>query len=81
MGRDVAHVARRTTDGREKWRAEVGPTLRGAGPQPPRLGFGGEISFERLVFPEVRNRESQRVDGNQFIGNLGFEDEEKVRRV
>src|ERR1700676_3861080 len=34
MGRDVAHVGRRATEGREKWRAEVGPMLPGAGPRP-----------------------------------------------
>jgi len=39
------------------------------------------MSFERLVFPEVRNRESQRIDGDQFIGNLGLEHEEEIRCI
>src|SRR5260370_40538026 len=70
MGRDVAHVVRRPTEGREKWRAEVGPVLPGAGPRPLLPGFVQRPSFECLVFPEVGNRESEWVDGDQFIGNL-----------
>src|SRR5437899_5338048 len=55
MGRDVACVGRRTTDGREKGRAEVGPMLPGAGPRPFRSGLGRGSSFERLVFAEIRH--------------------------
>jgi hypothetical protein len=58
MGRDMAPVERRTTERREKWRAEVGPMLPGAGPRLLLLGFVRESSFERLVFPEVSDRES-----------------------
>src|ERR1041384_7397940 len=39
MRRDVAHVGGRTTEGRKKWRAEVGPILPGAGPRPLRSGL------------------------------------------
>src|SRR5258708_18192273 len=39
MGRDGAHVGRRTTEEKEKWRAEGGPMLAGAGPRPLRSGY------------------------------------------
>src|SRR5258708_10183101 len=55
MGRDVACVGRRTTDGRENWRAEVGPMLPGAGPRPLYSGLGRESSFELLVLAAIRN--------------------------
>src|SRR6267154_4651073 len=81
MRKDAAHAGRGATEGREKWRAEVGPMLPGAVPRLLRLEVGRETSFERLVFPEVSDRESQWVDGDQFIGNLGLENEEKIRGV
>jgi len=37
MGRDVARVREEDHRGREKWRAEVGPMLPGAGPRPSSL--------------------------------------------
>src|SRR5580698_5555940 len=46
MGRDLARVARRTTEERRKWRAEVGPMLPGAGPRPLRWELGKGDSFE-----------------------------------
>src|SRR5208282_6811573 len=51
MSRDAPYVGRRTTGGREKWRAEVGPMLPGAGPRPLRLGLVRGSSLECLVFP------------------------------
>src|SRR5580658_7603473 len=48
MGRDVARVGRRTTEGRRKWRAEVGPMLPGAEPRPLRFELGSGTSFECL---------------------------------
>src|SRR5450759_4319559 len=62
MGRDVAHVGRRTTGGREMWRAEVGPMLPGAGLRPLRYGLAPGSSFERLVFAEIRDGHAQWVD-------------------
>src|SRR5713101_7836599 len=73
MGTDVARVERRTTRGREKWRAEVGPMLPGAGARPLRSGLGRESSFERLVFAEIRDGHAERIDGDQFVGEVGLE--------
>src|SRR5271165_2391655 len=69
MGRDVARVGRRTTRRREKWRAEVGPMLPGAGPRLLRLEVGSGISFERLVLSEIGDRKTQGVDGDKLVGN------------
>src|SRR5580704_6366920 len=81
MGRDVTHVGRRTTGGRGKGRAEVGPMLPGAGPRPLRSGFGPEGSFERLVFAEIRDGHAKRVDRDQFVGDIGLENEYKIRGI
>ena len=81
MGRDVAHVGRRTTEGKEKWRAEVGPMLPGAGPRPLRFELGSGTSFERLVFAEIGDGHAERIDRDQFVGHLGFEKEDKIRGV
>jgi hypothetical protein len=62
MGRDVARVGRRTTEGMEKWRAEVGPMLPGAGPRPLRSGLEHESSFECLVFAEIRDGHAEWID-------------------
>ena len=67
-----------TTGGRKKWHAEVGPRLQGGR---PRLLFAvycvGE-SFERLVFPEIGDREAQRIDGNQFVGHVRLENADSI---
>src|SRR5580692_6273883 len=81
MGRAVAQVGRRTTGGREKWRAEVGPMLPGAGPRPLRSGLGRESSFERLVFAEIGDRHPERIDRYQFVGDIGLENEDKIGGV
>src|SRR5258708_13309147 len=62
MGRDVANVGRRTTNGREKGRAEVGPMLPGAGPRPLRIECEYGNSFKRLVFPEIGDSHPQWVN-------------------
>jgi len=42
--------------------------------RPPRdlLGLfsGRGFSFERLVFPEVRNAQSQGIDRDEFVGDV-----------
>src|ERR1700726_2420917 len=81
MRRAVTPVGRGTTDGKEKWRAEVGPALPDSG---LRFRFGlcfATQSFERLVFAEVSDGDAERIDGNQFIRNVTLEDEHKVGRV
>ena len=37
-----------------------------------------EISLECLVLAEVGDRKSQGIDGDEFVRNLGSEDEDKV---
>src|SRR5271168_3951809 len=69
MGRDVAHVGRRSTGGREKWRAEVGPMLPGAGPRPLLFELGSGASFECLIFAEVGDGHAERIDWDQFVGH------------
>src|SRR5208282_4578910 len=81
MGRDEPYVGRRTTGGREKWRADVGPMLSGAGPRPLRFGLVRGHSLEGLVFAEVRDGQSERIDGDEFVGNSGLEDKDEIRRV
>jgi len=55
--------------------------MRGVRPRP--LGFvsGLGCSFERLVFPEVGNAQAQGIDRNEFVGDVGFEKEHKIRGV
>ena len=38
-------------------------------------------SFERLILAEVGDREPERIDGNQFIGDAALEDEHEVRGI
>jgi len=78
MGRAVEQVGRGTTGGREKWRAEVGPMLPGAGPRPLRSGLGRESSFECLVFAEVGDGHPERIDRYQFVGDIGLETKTKL---
>src|ERR1700693_4068634 len=81
MGRDMVHVGRRTTNGREKWRPEVGPMLPGAGLPPLRSDSQSGNSFERLVFAEIGNSHAKRIDGDQFVGKVGLQNEDKIRGV
>src|SRR6267142_2874466 len=81
MDKDVAHVGRRTTKGREQWRAVVRPMLPGAGPRLPRSGMVRESSFERLILAEVGHRKPQRIDGDQSVRNAGLENEDEIRGV
>ena len=55
--------------------------LPGAGPRPLRLELDSGTSFECLVFAEIGDGHAERIDGNQFIGNLGLENEDEVRGV
>src|SRR5271156_1079842 len=80
-GWDVAWVGRKLSWRGLAWRAEVGPMLRCVRPRPLRFGRGLGFSFERLVFAVVGNGHSERVDRNQFVGHMGFEEEDKVRRI
>src|SRR6266852_3623487 len=80
-GRDVAHVGRRSKGEREKWRAEVGPMLPGAGPRALPSRLGGESSFERLVFAEIGDGHPERIDRDQFVGDICLENEDKIRGV
>src|SRR5580700_12074515 len=77
----VAWAKRKCSGKRRAWRAEVGPMLRGAGPRPLLLRFRRTCSLERLVFAEVGHGHSQRIDGNQFVGYLGLENEDEIRGV
>jgi len=81
MSRDEAYVGRRTTGGREMWRAEVGPMLPGAGPRPLRSGFVREYSLEGLIFAEVCDCESERIDGDEFVGDSSLEEKNEIGRV
>lgn len=77
---DVAVRRSTAAESALRWRAEVGPSVPGVGPRP---GFvlGVRSSFEGLVLAEVRDGHSQRIDGDQFVGHLRFENEDKVRGV
>ena len=55
--------------------------LRSVRPRPLGFAFGPGFSFEGLVFAEVGDGHSQRIDGDQFVGHLGFEKEDKVRGI
>src|ERR1700756_3795560 len=46
-----------------------------------RSGLAREKSFERLVFAEIRDGHAERVDGDQFVREVGLEYENKVRGV
>src|SRR5712692_6023949 len=70
-----------TTRWRKKGRAEVGPRLPGGRPRLLWLPSSAKDSFERLVFAEVGNRKTQRIDGDQFVGHAALEDEDKVSGV
>lgn len=55
--------------------------MRGARPLLLLLGIGMSYSFERLIFSEVGDAQSQRVDRDEFVGYMRFENEDKVRSV
>jgi hypothetical protein len=55
--------------------------LPGAGTRPLGLEVGSGISFERLVLPEIGNRKTQGVDGDQFVGNFALKNEHEIRSV
>src|SRR5579863_3226518 len=75
VGRSTAAASGR------RWRAEVGPSVPCVRPRPLWFAFGRGFSFEGLVLAEVRDGHSQRIDGDQFVGHLRFENEDKVRGV
>src|SRR6266481_6108541 len=81
VGWAVRRWRKETTRGRQKWRAEVGPRLPGGRPRLLELPSSAKDSFERLVFAEVGNREAQRVDGDQFVGYVILEDEDKISGI
>src|SRR5580692_9449928 len=62
--------AGRTAEGTRNRRAEVRPRLPGGGPGPLRSEPGSGDSFEGLVFAEVRDSHSERVDRDQLVGHL-----------
>src|ERR1700680_2263798 len=75
---DVAHERRKVVRYERRWRGEVGPILRCVRPRPLRFACGLGFSFERLIFAEVGDGQSERVDGDQFVGYMGFEKEDKI---
>src|SRR5437899_9225671 len=67
MAWDAACERRRIAGYRKRWRDEVGPMLRCVRPRPLRFGRGSGFSFERLVFAEVGNAQSEWIDRNQCV--------------
>src|SRR5260221_13811423 len=80
-GWDVAHAGKRTTERKEKRRAQVGPKWPGVGPRLPGSRLGHENSFERLILAEVGNRQPQGIDGDEFVGHAGLENEDKISGI
>src|SRR6202041_463861 len=78
---DAAAVRSRASASGRRWHAEVGTTLPCVRPRPLGFACGRGFSFERLVFAEVGDGHSERVDRNQFVGYLGLENENKIRGV
>jgi hypothetical protein len=66
VGWAVATARRRTEGLRRKWRAEVGPRLPGGRPRLLSL-LAEHISFECLVFAEIRDGEPQRIDRDELV--------------
>src|ERR1700746_1724596 len=65
-----------------KWRAEVGPRLPGGRPRRLlRYPIFAKLSFERLIFTEIGNRHTQRIDGDQLVGHAGLETEYKIAGI
>src|SRR3981189_440476 len=81
VGRAVWRWRKVTTRERTRWRAEVGPRLPGGRPRLLWLLASAKGSFERLVFAEVGNRETQRIDGDQLVGHARLEDEDEIPGV
>jgi hypothetical protein len=81
LAREVARVRSKAWASGRRWRAEVGTTLLCARPRPLGLGCGLGLSFERLVFSKVSDGQSKGVDWNQFIWDMGLENENKVRGI
>src|ERR1700735_1258734 len=77
----VAYGGRRPLLCGSVWRAEVEMMLPGDRPRPLGSECGTDLSFESLVFTEIGDAQAQRIDRNQFVRNLGFEDENKVGGV
>src|ERR1700739_697336 len=63
------------------WRAEVGPRLPGGRPRLVCSPDSGKISFECLVLTEVGDRQSQRIDGDEFVGHAGLENKNEVGSI
>src|SRR5438309_1903948 len=78
MPRAVAVVEIKAGARRKNWRAEVGPRMRGARPRPV---VWSRSSFEGLVLSEIGDRNTQGVDGDQFVGNFALKNEHEIRCV
>src|SRR6267143_6856399 len=78
VGWEMRRWRKETTRGGKKWRAEVGPRLPGGRPRLLWLPSCAKGSFEGLVFAEVGNRETQRIDGDQLVGHARLEDEDEI---
>src|SRR4029077_9727987 len=39
------------------------------------------LSLERLVLAEIRDREAQRIDRNQFVRNIALKNEHEIGRI
>ena len=55
--------------------------LPGAGSRLLRFGPVTASSFERLVFAEVGDGHAERIDRDQFVGDIGLENKDKIRGV
>jgi len=81
MGRDVARVERRTTEEEGRGVRRLADVARCPDRDLLRCELGSGDSFECLVFAEVGDGHSERVDRDQFVWALGSEKEDKVRGV
>jgi hypothetical protein len=81
VGQDAAPRSSKTDRSGRNWRAEVEPTLRSVRQRPIGVPHSQGFSFERLVFAEVGDGHSERVDGDEFVRNLRLEHENEIRGI
>ena len=78
---DVTAVRAKAVAAGRRWRSELGPTSHCVRPRPLRFVIGPGSSLERLIFAEVRDGHSERIDGDEFVWNARLENEHKVRGI
>src|SRR5439155_20512635 len=66
---------------KESGARRLGRGCEASGPRPTVLALRDNPSLKRFVFSEISDGQTERIDGDEIVRNIGLEQENEVRGI